>query len=770
MPNIAIVQDGAEVVRQRFADTAETLERIEAILDRDGYLNFVFKVFPDDKAAHLLDGIRRAEWDCVVFVSNATRSGDVEAALKLHRDHLKRYISDGGGIVILHQIGDGALATILPDEICPDSFGRNWEDFPSRTEAEDPDDVLLNFPETVTWSDLRDLEPGELASFRAQTRSGELGLHYYKLIKRDTLPAKLMPVLRSSHGDILVTRSLDHVPENIVVTTLPLDWQSRRPGQDEATLALLANSIRFAALGSPRRMVWQERNRDRVEVQDHWLSLDGATAFLPAPVAPDVPASRTANWLMGIVDVVLLSNEGFERAHERQEFASFLSGGGTIASIDFDRALSASRISALVGAFEERALASTLLAELRASPEWRTVDSAFSLRNIIAALAAIEAKGKVDSGPLDEASVRDLVGQISERLSIQYHRDDFSSSLALVQAYAFMAAPERVPPESCEWLAADCLGRDFDIVIQAEATLAVARRSAATSLLAKSAADLDANLAAMRSAAPLIRILDAIAIVRQAGLLPVKDEAAATLADVVCMLLVKFPADPGGGWISVEATSDLVRGLVALDSVLPVNDVERKRALASHIATGATALRRWRQVSDRSQAEVSRLARLTHALIDVERYFPVGLQRMASLDWPNVPGEALASRNTRLLLDQLAKENETLRQDQAELKDAMADLGGLRDQERRSARLGRFVATIFPTILLGVAVWRLIILFGLGSPAGILTNLAILIPLSATALVGGYRILARLHLLAGPAIRFGRWAQEASIVKLPFRS
>ena len=166
---------------------------------------------------------------------------------------------------------------------------------------------------------------------------------------------------------------------------MPLDWQGSRPGQETATVELLANAIRYASLGTPRRLVWRDPASTRNELLRRWLCLDGATAIRLAPDSGD-DIDDVDSWLLGIVDVLFLPPEHIDSGSITHDVRRFLEGGGTVITVAKSQDFAASHITALVGRYEERELASNVYAELRALPGWRTPDSAFRLRNILAVL------------------------------------------------------------------------------------------------------------------------------------------------------------------------------------------------------------------------------------------------------------------------------------------------------------------------------------------------------------------------------------------------
>jgi hypothetical protein len=144
-------------------------------------------------------------------------------------------------------------------------------------------------------------------------------------------------------------------------------------------------------------------------------------------------------------------------------------------------------------------------------------------------------------------------------------------------------------------------------------------------------------------------------------------------------------------------------------------------------------------------------------VIVADRAFPIGLQRLASLEWPDrAPADAASARVERALLQQLAVENENLR-------NAARDVQQQFDEERQNrlaASIGRGVATLVPVAGLGVAAWVVLRQVGWDTFGGLVANLVVLISLGATLLASLFALLEYLHLLARPAPRVLRFVVE----------
>ena len=740
MPGIALIQDGTEVARQWIADVEAVFECCRRSLSDYGVEEFALSVFTDEDATYLLDGLDRDEWACLVFASNALLSGQIESALERHRASVQRYVDGGGGVVVLHQWRD-SLAPLLPAELLPPTAERDWSAAPTALRADDEDDVLLHYPFPVDWRTLRDVEDAGPRGTRSL---------FFKVLDRGKLPGALKPVLSSGGGEVVVARAGDHVRARVVVATAPLDWHAARPGQEEATAALLANAVRYAALGPPKRLVWRRAEGVSNQLLIRWLGIDGAAAALPAP-PEERPLTETEAWLLTAVDLFVLPSERLAWAEKTREVRRFLAQGGALVAAA-DTASGDTRVTAVVGRHEERALATRLYAELRAVEGWRKVDYAFELRNVVRALRSLW--GTDDAEPnrshpaaIAPSDLADLVPVIRrERLAVAKHREDLSSSIALAETLSYLLTDPTEGAGDVAWLAEEGATRGGDLALQIRAVLALAARTAPIGFLA---AAVEA-FAAARSLAAVVRILDAVAVLDEAGLLPDDAGSATRLAELSCDFLDRAPATREHGWMSVEATGELTRGLVSLHARLEAERPDVAARVIGHVATGATALRQAVRHYERNWKGVAWLACIVHAVIVADRAFPIGLQRLASLEWPDpAAADAVSARTERSLLQQLALENERLRVTESDLR---AELAGERRQHL-AARVGRAAATLVPVALLGLAVWAVVDQVGWDTPAGLVALLAVALSLAATLLSAGFALLEYLNLLAGPAPR-----------------
>ena len=721
---IAVIQDGTEVVRQTDADVAECYERCCELLSADGSV-FVPQTYADDTVGNLLEHLEPGEHDCLVIASNALLSERVEHALGRHKARLADYLARGGGIVVLHQLM-GSLQDVLPGGLCPGLADRRSVRGSGEASAIDPADVLLNFPAQVMLDQFRDdpAMPGPPSLF-------------YKAFTAASMPEKLQPVM-TYKDEILLARSYDHVPERVVVTTMPLDWQCQ--------IGLLANAIRFACLGRPRRLVWQEQTETRGALLVRWLSMDGGASVRQPPAPDSVELGPAERWLLSNVDMAFAPRGELESICARQEVQQFLDAGGTLLADDQVPEVNADRVVALIGKYTERRLVSRLYGELRAVRGWDTADYAFELRNIVLALCLLWSdqanRTKIAIAPAELSRLKPL---LRSRLTTPTDREDLSSSIAHAQSLAFLCGTDPLPAELYAWMASDPRQSRFDVALQIRAVTALATRQPDAGFLAAAAGQLDKH-ADPGSLAPVIRILDAIAVLDQAGLLANDLTAVRDLARLACGYLARTAEESADGWLSVEATADAARGLVVLLNRLDLDEAALSERLASTLGTATTVLR---QAFGRYQANrkgVAWLAGVTLAVVMAERRFPIGLQRLASLDWPDrSTGDPPATDAGLPLLEHLAVENKGLREREREF-----------EAERLAARLGRSAATLgVMAIITGSLAYVLIVVgfSGAGQLAGNTVLLTAIVGVIAVALA----LLRRWNLLARPAVRLLDW-------------
>jgi hypothetical protein len=728
MARFAVIQDGTELARQTEADITGCFEQCGELLSADGG-SFQPAIYTDEAVGPLLDRIHPDEFQCLVVASNALTSGQIERVLARRRSELRRYLAAGGGLVVLHQLVD-SLSSVLPDPLAPSVLARTSAAGQEKTTAYDPDDILLRFPCPVALDEFVD----------GGFPTGPPSLFYVALAP--SLPEGLKPVARYG-TEVLLARSYDHLAERVVIATLPLDWQR--------SVSLLANAIRFACVGPPRRLIWHHQPAGRSQLLMRWLALDGRASVRPA-VTDDEPLDPTQRWLLDNVDMVVAPADRLPALRSRAEVQRFLSQGGVIVGPHEDPSPGpGSRVTAIVGAHTESSLARRLSGELRAVTGWAAADYAFELRNIVTALAFLAANPvNLRPGAVHPGELSRLVPELADRLRDPRHREDLSSSLAHLQSLAFLTAPASLDPGLYEWLGGSRRRDRYDVGLQIRAVTALATRRVdgefgAAVLSALRTHQVESSLAAV------VRVLDAVAVLDQAGLLALDGAQAGELIALSCRLLVRHPPDPGVGWLSVEGTADVTRGLVALLNRLPTEDPALTSQAADRVGVGVAVLRRALRRYERNRKGVAWLARVVHAVVVADRRFPIGLQRLAEIEWPErivEPPSVAGSEHT--LTEYLAMENKTLRDREREFADA-----------RLAARFGRATATIGGAALVTAPFSYLLARLGADSVWALLGNITLLTTALLVILAGVFQILARWRLLAGPARQVLEWIGAA---------
>jgi hypothetical protein len=740
MPRIALVQDGTEVARQRYADVLERFLRCREQLSSTRGLDFSLEPFTDDRVRFLLSGISPEEFDCIVFASNALLSDGVMRSVARHRGELRRYVRSGGGLLVLHQVRP-SLDDVLPADVCPRLVDRSSR--PGvEVRADAPDDVTLRYPESVALDRLAERQDG----------SGPSRL-YWKAFGRDSMPQKLRPVLSAGDGgsEVLLARTVSGIPERVVVATVPLDWHG--------SIELLVNAIRYVSLGEPRRLLWlpEGAENERTDLFLRWLYSDGASAVTSMP-GPDT-MSEPEQWLFDQVDVCIVPPRQFDAVRNWPEIVAFVARGGTLITAEPVDKVGASEVSALIGGYSQRVLARRLYAELAANPAWVSFDNAFHLRNVVSALDLFRRKGMDDTVlAVRPDDIRHLADPIRRRLGQEDHRDDLSSSLALGEILCHLVPEPRGDASLFAWMDQRGPSVEEDVRLQIRALRSRWLCQPDPDFLQQACrllVERSSPQGPPPSFAPVVRLMDAFTMLDDAGLLVADEASIEAFAEALNAELRQRQLEPDVGWISVEATADITRGLVALIGRLPRSDAQN--ALAAHLAAGATVLRRaMPRYDDRepSRAWLAQLARLIHALVVVDERFPIGLQRLASLEWPDDgPARDLGSGAEDSLMVDLAVQVKDLRATEQDLREQLRVKEQDVREQRWAAATGRAFATVLGTALVAVPFAVFLWLFTPDSAWDWIANVGILLPVFAVALGLMFVLLKRGRLLTALADR-----------------
>jgi hypothetical protein len=739
MSRIAVIQNGTDVSRSSWADVADCYDEAARLISDDA-MTVAVEFFVDDAVEHLLAALDRDEIQCIVFATNSLTSERVERAVAKNLDRVHSYIACGGGVVLLHQWRD-SLSPVLPELLCPAMATRtSLAPDPTPVHRLRRDDILLHHPIDVSMDRLRDGGFGFGPSWL-----------FFKALDLSTLPTAYKAVLVRNDTEAVLVRTDDHVPQRVVVCTPLLDWQHN--------VELLANLLEWAAFGSPTRLVRIGDNVAPTKFLHSWLGMDGSAAVSSVP-----PQARELSvdecWLLtdpeSQVEVFVVPPENLRLMQDRPEVLRFLERGGTMLTTDAATELPASRITAYVGNYTQRELARTLYAEMRAVPGWDSVESAFDLRNIVGALVLLWSdEVNRTPGAVPPSEISGLVDEILQRLSTPRHQEDVSSSIALAQTVALLGAPAgpHLDLRLVDAMLERPLAQNFDVRLQILAVRAGWRSIADPDYLREVHAALAAAAPDLGRVSPIVRVLDSIALLHQLELLAADPACVAELGALIADQLDSYAPQADVGWMSVEATADVVRGLLAILDLLGSDSEPVARRLAEHAVAGADIVRRELAKNyERNARGVAWRARLTNALVLADHYFPVGLQRLTTLRWPDSSTvNAVVSPTQRSLVEYLAAENKRLRDLQEQTAAAGDAKDGQLSTQRTAAAIGRGVATWLPTLLLIAS--GIVIAAAVGSSSfwGLVANVGVLVSALVTLLTLLFTGLDKVHLLAASA-------------------
>ncbi|WP_140416518.1 hypothetical protein [Arthrobacter globiformis] len=744
MGTIAVIQNGTDVSRSSWADVAADHFHEAVRLLSDGVISANVEFFADDEAGHLLASLDTNDVVCVVFATNSLTSDRVSRAVAKNLKNLHAYINRGGGLVLLHQWVN-SLSSVLPNNLCP-AMGTRTSPAPDPEPVRPPqsdgtDDIVLHYPIQVSLDKLRD------DGFDA----GPSWL-FFKALEWRTLPDLFKPVLVRNEAEAVLVRTKDHTAHRVVVCTPLFDWQGNT--------AMLANLIRWAAFGPPMRLLHIGENPAPRKLLHWWLGSDGSSAVSGLPGKPG-ELSKAERWLLtnpqSQVELFVVPPEDLPLMQHNAEILLFLERGGTVLTTASENEFPATRITAYVGRYTQRERARNLYARLRAVNGWDTVESAFQLRNIAAALTFLWTDPSNHTpGAISPGEINGLVGEILERLAIRRHQEDVSSSIALGQVVALLGSPKQQDLHLVETMLERKSAGQFDVRLQILALRIGWTRDAGQDYLKEVHAALVKAAPHLSRAAPVVRILDSIALLHQLGLLRTDPECVNALGELIADQLARFAPQPEVGWTSVEATADVVRGVLAILDLLGKGYPQASQRLAEHAVSGAQVVlyELGRETPGPDARDAARRARLTHALLLATEYFPVGLQRLTSLRWPDSSATTAAVSSTKgTLIDHLTVENKRLRDLQRETVAASVAKDAQLSQERLATTVGQVAATWLPTLLLITAGIMVAVEVGSDSWQGLLGNVGLLVSALLTLLGFWFDRLNKWHLLAKPGQR-----------------
>jgi hypothetical protein len=608
---IALIQDGTEVARQSYADVATTFANACATIPAQDN-SWEIDAYADESVAYFLDGLTPKMCSCVVVASNALLSESVRSALRNGIDELHRYIAQGGGLVVLHQLVDD-IGWLLPYEMEIRLIDRQTT-AEMTARSQDQDDVLLWFPHQVDPTDLKDAPPRARGETIDGTISNAPKRMYWRYFEATDLEARLKPVLRFGDNEWVIARSDTTARENVVLCSIPLDWHGRSD--------LIANLLTYAARGKPDRLVWRA-GEARDQKLEALVDARHSAAFRPMPDFSS-PVPSIDAWLLRQVHYCVVPNgESLDVLARLDVGREFVEGGGALVAVKPHDLGNVTWVDALLGSQLERSAIPEFYTELHAIDGWQTPAYAFELRNIVSMLH-LAWESPIDCRvAISPSSLVDVKKEVRRRLDDRVHREDFGSSLALAQAYWLMGASSKEATQATDWLHERLTGRTWDVQIQVGSIrLRIDRGDPSDFLCAieRHIADETTTVAAVA------RVCDAVAF---CGLGP-GDVDLRRAASALARRLDSEPMPTDAGWLSAEATADISRGLAALHRVLPA-DADERDALEYHMISAQRALRAVLPRYERVPKGIAWRARIVEALILIDRELPPSLDRLGPL-------------------------------------------------------------------------------------------------------------------------------------------
>ena len=653
MRRIAIIQDGNEIARQQHADVQSTfIEACQILQQVSGPTEFDF--FHDYSTNYFLDGLTVNEYSCVVLASNALLSNDVLKAIRDHEEHLHRYLEQDGGLVVLHQIADH-ITSCLPKNIECNTISKDGFSIPNITNH---DDIILNYPSHIDVDHIFDDGRHEHSLF-------------WKSIEKSSVEGFFSSVIDlhrqdGNFNESILIRTHRNTKYRIVICCIPVDWRGQKD--------LLANIIHYAANGHPKRLIYRLPERSSNQAVEYWLQGERTSAFVDLiwrsskeEYEPQCPEQRHA-WLLQTVDLCVLPNrELFDRVITNEQYIHFVDGGGCLLVCSTSDRPFGTEVRAIVGNFVEGGYARFLYSELRATSEnWRTVESAFELRNVVCALDYLEKKSQKSGYLLIETStLGNLMPDLLEKLNNPNDRKDFGSSMALALVGLLISDEENKDTlaAQCRWIQERYNTVNFDVKFQIKSLFSMIEDSDENTfcdIIEYLSFEDNRNI----SPGELARIMDSIANLENiAGIRCTRDEAL-SLAGFVLDYMNDQYLDDSPPWLSVEATCDICRGMISLKKILQDQPSFYDQALSQYIVEAASFLRRVRLRVDReNRTGLASLARITQTLVMAESVTPLGVERFVSLDWPEEAKDAAMEGQVRdtNFVERLSRENERLR-------------------------------------------------------------------------------------------------------------
>ena len=278
---LVVISDPLESGRQIHSDGGDFLR---GVVSGHADLGDVQLVSPtEDEVANELDTLDPSETEAVIFETNSLRHPDsiVARAVRDRAPKLSAYLAGGGGVLVLHQyVLDRPVLELETDTVAFRAHA--GEVLPLQTGNVRS---VLEVPHRI-----------DETSRPPSSQSSQIGSLVSWLALDDDQLAGCDIVLRSAQDLPLLAVSSAEIEGRLAVSALPLDWHRWSD--------LLANAVRYIALGDPRVLVWGDDDQydptieraltSGVALRARRRPATGLDRLAPAPVLHiDVPGPRS---------------------------------------------------------------------------------------------------------------------------------------------------------------------------------------------------------------------------------------------------------------------------------------------------------------------------------------------------------------------------------------------------------------------------------------------------------------------------------------------
>lgn len=720
MKRVAIIQDSIEVMRQPWADVGEFFARV---VDRSGLSrgDVTIGAVADNDVYSLLASINREPWSLLIFTSNCLlrREGPIWQAVEDRAADIKQFIAEGGAVLILQQAydDDGRTLPFLPDgaelavRIRPEPFAPIQAD-----EIHIEADSMLAAPhliESIAYQE------SESVMWR-----GALPL-YYRCTDVASSPG--FEAVMSVPDGALIARLRPPSGPGLISCNIPIDW-----ARDEE---LTRNLIEACLFGDPQLVVFSYPDPARNSViQARLKNSTSAGAFeLPESWNALTAAQdrRLASLLVSAHVCFFPDVEALGSVELPRQLQKFLAGGGVIAAgVQQARAAvlptAIRQIHVYVGARSAIELVDLVLdrisligSESPSEPEaqggdWPSEWQSHDLYTLIGTLRSLQSNEVVRISGKSIPRAEQYPGVlriVNERLAASWLDYDPATANALLRTL-YLGWPSYTAAAGTlhRWLG-DGIVADGEQLRQLRATRALFTDDQADVeqwlCLLRDQIGADAGSTVSPSVASLARALDDLWILEQADLVTpqaVASRVLTPLADILSHVLGRNALYDSYGWLSIDITAQILRGMASLHRLAPDDRV------LGLMAGSVTVLERWLVKYIPTNRNIASLLKVASAVLACEVALPSSGEQFvrggvaarswitpassAAESWPLQSNAAL-----RATIDRLSTRIETLDARFSELAEERSrSIGELTvlhqeelDRQRIPAGIGRFM-------------------------------------------------------------------------------